>query len=78
MTETINHCRDVYSAMDDVELSYNEGWKDYNRTSKFMVCLFWVVSWGFLLRVLCESMFCCWDRVFWEVFFGFLRGGKGG
>ena len=43
MEETISHCRDVYSAMDDVELSYDEGWQEYNRTSKFLrsICCQW-------------------------------------
>ncbi|XP_072035417.1 polycystin-2-like protein 2 [Amphiura filiformis] len=32
MEETIHHCRDEYSAADDVEISYDIGWEEYNRT----------------------------------------------
>ncbi|XP_038066995.1 uncharacterized protein LOC119737008 isoform X2 [Patiria miniata] len=33
MRTTINHCYDEYSAADDVEISYNEGWQPVNETT---------------------------------------------
>ena len=34
MKTTIHHCLDEYSAADDVEISYDEGWQPVNETSK--------------------------------------------